>query len=299
MAKKRIVMVHGRAQQGKSSAKLAAEWLPGLVQGTGGTFRPGDHDIDFPFYGDVLDGYVTAMAAGPQDILNRGPADATPLTEAERVQIEILRELVADARAKGLIREDDARAVAPDPQVMERGVTDWGITHLLAKLASLIPGAQDTAFALFLRDVSIYLTVAQARRDVDRMVEKAIRTPCVVVAHSLGCVVTYEVLRKRAGQAVGVPLLVTLGSPLGVPAIRDKLVPTTWPTGLGAWFDARDARDIVATYGMDPSVFKPGEGTIDRAAPVHNGGADSHDIAGYLAVPLVARRIVAGIAALP
>jgi hypothetical protein len=299
MAKKRIVMVHGRAQQGKSAVLLAAEWIPGLVAGTGGTFSPAAHQIDFPFYGDVLDGYVTAMAAGPQDILNRGPADTTPLTAAEEVQIAILRDLVADATAKGLIREADLKALAPDPQVMERGVTDWTVTHLLAKVASLIPGVQDAAFALFLRDVSIYLTVQQARRDVDGIVGKAIDTPCIVVAHSLGCVVAYEVLRRRAGQAGGVPLLVTLGSPLGVPAIRDTLKPTTWPTGLGGWFDARDARDIVATYGMDPSVFKPGDGAIERAAPVHNGGADSHDIAGYLAVPLVARRIVAGIAALP
>jgi hypothetical protein len=299
MAKKRIVMVHGRAQEGKSSAELAKEWLPGLVEGTGGAFNPDKHEVVFPFYGDVLGGYVTAMKAGPQDILNRGPADATPLTAAEQLQIEILRDLIGDAAEKGLIREADVKALAPDPQVMDRGVTDWGITHLLAKVASLIPGAQDAAFALALRDVSIYLTVAQAKRDVDTIVAHAIQTPCVVVAHSLGCVVAYDVLRKRAGEASNVPLLVTLGSPLGVPAIRDTLKPTTWPKGLGSWFNARDSRDIVATYGMDPSVFVPGSGTIDNAAPVFNNGADSHSIAGYLAVPLVANRITAGVAALP
>lgn len=300
MAKKRIVMVHGRAQQGKSAKKLAAEWLPGLVEGSLDAFDPEAHDIAFPFYGDVLQGYVDAQAAtGPVDVMTRGPADNRPLSQAEQLQIEILRELVADARAKGLITDAEIKALAPDPRVMERGVTDWGLAHLLVKVGSLIPGAQEAAFAIGLRDVSIYLTSDQAKQEVDAIVAAAIKTPCVVVSHSLGTVVAYSVLRERPGQAKHVPLFVTLGSPLGVRAIRESLEPTDWPKWLGSWFDARDARDIVATYGLGPDVFTPGSGTIENAAPVHNKGSDSHSISGYLAVPVIAERILKGVKTLP
>lgn len=289
----RIVFVHGINQGGKSEAELKAEWMPGLIEGSGGAFKPASHDLVFPFYGDVLDGFVNAQAATESvDILTRGAGDTTPLNEAERMQAAIIRDLVTEARERGMITQSQMDAASPDPEILERGVTDWGVVHGLIGVLSLIPGVQSGAISLLLRQVSVYLNSTAARRAVDEIVQQAIKPPCVVVAHSLGSVVAYQVLRKRPGAAANVPLYATLGSPLGIRTIRDAIAPTTWPSGLGAWFNARDARDVVSMYGLGPEAFKPGDRTIENPQPVTNNGADSHSIAGYLAVPLVAKRIM-------
>jgi hypothetical protein len=289
----RIVFVHGINQGGKSEAQLRTEWIPGLVEGSGGAFKPTDHELFFPFYGDALDGFVNAQAATESiDILTRGAGDSGPLNEAEQMQAAIIRDLVAEARDRGMITQSQIDAVSPGPEIIERGISDWGVVHGLIGVLSLIPGVQSGVISLVLKQVSVYLNSTAARRVVDDIVQRAIQPPCVVLAHSLGSVVAYQVLRKRQGAAANIPLYVTLGSPLGIKTIRNAIAPTTWPSGLGAWFNARDARDVVSMYGLGPEAFTPGDRTIENPQPITNNGADSHNITGYLAVPLVAKRIM-------
>src|SRR6185295_12594356 len=65
-------------------------------------------------------------------------------------------------------------------------------------------------------------------------------TPRVIVAHSLGSVIAYDVLSEPALAGLQVALLVTLGSPLGIGNIQSKLRdgagrPNPVPTQLSAW----------------------------------------------------------------
>jgi hypothetical protein len=106
-----------------------------------------------------------------------------------------------------------------------------------------------------------YLRNAGIREKIDNGVAAAL-TPgveTVVVGHSLGSVVTYNLLRQQ-GHLRGwkVPLYVTVGSLLAATAIRSALrtfATTRCPECVSNWFNAMDERDVVALYSLDTHHF--------------------------------------------
>jgi len=107
----------------------------------------------------------------------------------------------------------------------------------------------------FFAEVARYLDAVDRTRH-DAVLEAVlaalhIHRPRVVVAHSLGSVVAYEALHADPG--VEVELLLTLGSPLGMPdVVLDKLDPApaagrlTKPPGVRRWVNVADRGDIIA-----------------------------------------------------
>lgn len=79
----------------------------------------------------------------------------------------------------------------------------------------------------------------------------------VLVTHSMGTLVAYDVLRNCA-DCPSVDTLFTLGSPLGIKEVQDELVATDqkkvdFPAAkLGRWFNVYDPLDIVC--GADPRL---------------------------------------------
>lgn len=142
------------------------------------------------------------------------------------------------------------------------------------------------------RDVWVYVTFGGVRTRIDTFLSAAIPNErCVVVAHSLGTIVAYNVLSNRATPANGVPLFVTLGSPLGMTSISNRLrTPLATPPGVGTWLNARDKRDVVALHPLDHDYFDI-QTAIEDYSQVDNFTDNRHSIEGYLADPLVARRI--------
>ena len=113
---------------------------------------------------------------------------------------------------------------------------------------------------------------------------------CVVIGHSLGSVVAYNVLCDRAA-APPYPRYITVGSPLGIRAIQRHLTsPLRSPACVTRWFNAYDPRDIVALRALDASTFdvRP---PIQNKGDVTNFTENRHSIEGYLADPTVAARI--------
>ena len=90
-----------------------------------------------------------------------------------------------------------------------------------------------------------------------------------MIGHSLGSVVAYEYLCRD--RPASVELLVTLGSPLGIPnVVFDKLTPApvggagAWPGRVAAWVNVADPDDIVALRKdlapLFPGTHGPGSG---------------------------------------
>jgi hypothetical protein len=113
--------------------------------------------------------------------------------------------------------------------------------------------------------------------------------PAVVVAHSLGTVVTWETLHQHATP---VPLFVTLGSPLSMrtfvwPRIRPR--PPRTPECVGRWLNFYDRDDPIAAR---PELEKDIEPNSSLVRPVtRRSDADGlwvHPAAAYLAQPGVA-----------
>jgi hypothetical protein len=294
MARK-LIFVHGRAQQRKDSIALKKEWIDTWRLGldAAGLEMPlAETDIRFPYYGDTLDqlaGGIDPAAAAA--VIIRG-------TDIEAGEKRFANAIAQHIQQK-FLTPGELAAVAGN-QVVERGPLQWEWFHgVLKAIDRFVPGASGASVALATHDVYQYLTNDAVRDTIDDGVMQAMEpgVETVVVAHSLGTVVAYRLLRQF-GQARGwrVPQFVTVGCPLGVKEIRETVMkwsPTCCPPCVDAWFNAYDRRDVVALYPLTADYFPrdpllPG---IDEYGDVNNQTDNRHGIAGYLDDPVVARRI--------
>lgn len=136
------------------------------------------------------------------------------------------------------------------------------------------------------------------RRFVDALTDPAVTRPHVIVSHSMGTVIAYDCL-KRVADCAPVDGLITLGSPLGLDEIQDKLQPG-WTRKDGypsekvalAWFNAADRLDPVC--GLAPSLardFRRDGASRVEDVKVDNGGFWRHSIQKYLRQPAMRRAL--------
>lgn len=292
----KLVLIHGRSQQKKDSAALKDSWLESLRRGFAGdglSLPIGDDDIRFPYYGDALYD-LSSGASETAEVIVRGPGEP----EANDFVREVLGELVGRALERANERGelgDEAMRTLEHEEVIERGILNWAwVQKGLELIDEHIPGASGASIALATRDVHDYLKNPGIQHIVESGIRKALPPgeEAVVVAHSLGTVVAYNLLRREAEtQGWKVPLFVTLGSPLAVTAIKRSLRPLQYPAAAAAWFNAMDPADVVALYPLrDPWFSVPAPG-IENHVDVDNPTENRHGITGYLEDPEVARRI--------
>jgi hypothetical protein len=159
---------------------------------------------------------------------------------------------------------------------------------------------------ILLRDVHHYLfnTDHSPRTDVHFQVQTEIRRrfvestsevtiqPHVVIAHSMGTVITYDLL-KRVAESAPVDAVITLGSPLGMSEIQDQMKPEYsshdgYASKAAQWFNFSDRLDPVC--GPDPRIGndykKSGEAVIADQI-VKNTGWFRHPVDKYLRQPSV------------
>jgi hypothetical protein len=285
-----LVFVHGRSQQHKNAADLKAAWVSAWATGLSKSnleLPLSDREIRFPYYGDTLTDLVGDVPeADVHEVIVRGARDDTG--EAE-FKASVLKE-VADA--VGIPPEDVESAVGED--VIERGPQNWEwVQGILKAIDHYAPGGSSATLALLTNDVYTYLRNSGIRDEIEGGVRQAI-TPgveTVVVGHSLGTIVSYNLLnREGSQQGWVVPLYATVGCPLAITAIKRSLRPIKHPACAPAWFNAMDERDVVALYPLDASHF-PVAPPIDNKTDVQNGTRNRHGISGYLDDEVVARRI--------
>lgn len=281
----RLVFVHGRGQQGQDPALLKAAWLDALKQGAQkvGAPLPSGLDVAFPYYGDALDRFTQDFATASEAHARGGNVSDQFLLFQAAVADELrLRAGVSDA-------ELDAE-YGPNPK--PKGPLNWEWVHaILRTLDRRGGGMGQAALETFTRDVFLYLNRVVVRDEINRIVAGELtEAPTVVVGHSLGSVVAYNVLRSDQ-RGLRVPLYLTVGCPLGIRAIRDNLVPLRFPQPVGAWYNAFDTRDVVALYPLDGANF-PVTPAIENYGMVDNQTDNRHGIAGYLDDVFVAKRIL-------
>ncbi len=286
----RLLLVHGRAQEGKDPVKLQQEWVAALNRGAakfGSALAP-RVEVAFPFYGDLLDAYAREM-----DIPLTSQVQARGEQNDEFLKFQY--EVADSVRQAAGIPEEKVNAEFDGP-VQERGPLNWKwVQAVLRAIDKNARGMNQASLELFTRDVFLYVTRAGVRDSIDRLVAaKLTEEPTVVVGHSLGSVVTYSVLVNDR-RALQVPLYVTVGSPLGVRAIRDRLRPIRYPQpAVSSWYNAFDPRDVVALYPLDSANF-PVTPAIENKNDVDNYTDNRHGIVAYLDDRAVAQRILSGL----
>ncbi|MFI1293781.1 hypothetical protein ACH4VM_36055 [Streptomyces sp. NPDC020792] len=264
-----IVAVHGVGNHtpGHSPEKIAAErgavWAAQLAAGLGA--EPAAVDLAFAYYAHHLRaGAPTAQGGADSALDHLGPDETRAI--AQWVDALALPEATAQGRLTVPLR-------AAVDLIARRFSLDGRLTRLFV--------------ATLFREVTAYLNGPDesARTAAREQVASVIRThqPRVVIAHSLGTVVTYEAL--HAHPDLQVDLLLTLGSPLALPhAVFQRLRPAprdsegTQPPGVGRWVNIADHGDPVAVLRPLKTYF-PG---IDLDLVESTGLFRFHGAAGYL-----------------
>ncbi|MGF0115056.1 hypothetical protein ACQFYA_01860 [Promicromonospora sp. Marseille-Q5078] len=335
----RLVLVHGRDLDGHDPDALEEQWLGALRAGlaaAGSSYRPSDGDASFVYYGDALEHLVRGgTGAAPPVTVDALGVDALGVDalsvdalSVDALGTDVLPGLPGDelrfvlAVARDVLTsagaDDD---VSPPPASPEGAAGDALVAALVAALAWVdrsMPGVSGAVLLSLARDVYAYLHDDAVRRVLDDGLASALDDgPAVVVAHSLGSVVAYSALSTAlsAGLSAGttraggdVPLLLTLGSPLGIRAVRDAVrsrVPLAFPAGVGRWVNVRDPGDLLALTDLTPETFPLPAGSrpvenlrVDNRAPWNHAAAarlDDGTWAGYLAVPSVAAVVGEGV----
>ena len=284
---KRLVFIHGRAQENRSPIMLKEAWLAALQRG-GHANRltlPTIVDVSFPYYGDEL----AKLSAESNVPLTSEPHPKGALDDDGFLEFQFQ---IADEIRKGANVSDEQVEAELGPQPTPKGPLNWGwVQAILRAVDKHAGGVSQQALELFTRDVFLYTTRAGVREEIDSIVAAALtEEPTVIVGHSLGSVVAYSVLRSDR-RKLNIPLLVTVGCPLGIRPIRDQFRPLKSPSPVLTWKNAFDRRDVVALYPLDATNF-PIVPAVSNFAGVKNHTKNRHGIDGYLDDTSVAQWIL-------
>lgn len=270
----RLVLVHGIGHQGLNSNWVIEAWMAALKA----VVSPSDfallkrQEIIAPFYGDVL--YVETQGTSASGV------EAVPMSVglAQEDELEFMGFALQEAASALGVSEAQILAANPSDEALEQGFPH---DRRVIALASALEGISPFQGRILLRVLSqafVYLRRPQARKKVDDIVRRAIGdSPCVIVGHSLGSVVTFNLLRETGPQ---VPFYMTIGSPLAIKAVQSALGrPLRRPDRVHRWLNGADRNDFI-TLGriLNASTFGPG---IENVEDVDNG-PESHDSNMYL-----------------
>jgi len=237
-----IVGIHGIGQQFRGGYALRTAWFDALRDGL---VRAGHsvaaealepQDLCVSFFGDL---FRPPGAMAVQD---------PPYTAAD-IQPGPERELLAAFLEAAIIQ--DPLLDAPQGAMGAGRQAAHVMLAQLARTPTLARVAQ-RAFIGDLKQVTAFLANSSVKMGVLARVQAGMDADTrVLIGHSLGSVVAYEYLCRH--QPSSVELLITLGSPLGIPnVIFDKLTPSpsggvgAWPGTDIAWVNIADPDDIVA-----------------------------------------------------
>lgn len=281
-----LLLIHGIAQGGKSREDLERSWLGALDKGLkkSGLEMPANVNVLFPYYADVLDKLVAEfdMPTGDRVVAKGGAMDTD--------YAQFRAQMAEDMRKQAKIPVEEVKREVGSEVAAEKGPQNWKwVLATLRVLDQHLPDAGNWTIETFLRDVFLYTRRQAVQTAIDKIVtDTMIDSPTVIVGHSLGSVVAYNVAVNRKPSVT--TLLLTVGSPLGLPAVRSNLVPLKNPSGNKGWTNAYDPRDVVALYPLNKKHFGVTP-AITSHGKVDNWTDNRHGIVGYLDDKLVAKTI--------
>jgi len=282
----KLIFVHGRAQAKKNPENLKKIWIESLKVGlrkSGLDLPISEKDIIFPYYGDLLDQLIIDYNRPVEGVITKG--SQSNFSDA-RFFNDFLVEVAlnSDVSING-IEEENAN------NVKEKGPLNWEWIHCILKAIDRKSYWSEMSLKKFTYDVFLYLTISVIKEEVQNKIFTDLgNEPFVLVSHSLGSIVSYDILRER--PELKTKKFITLGSPLGITAVKKHLKnPIKMPECIEmGWYNAYDERDVVALKSLDDKHFNINP-AIKNSNHVRNHTSNRHGIEGYLDDQQVAKEI--------
>jgi hypothetical protein len=290
-----IVLVHGIAQEQYSADLLESKWLPALAGGV--------RTAGFPDIADKIwragPGAIEARMAFYGHLFLRPGAQGLGAEELSPEQAELAEQLSLEwlERAETRASNQEQRRTAatelvylrPDPARQAQGARSavrvaWKSLARLRWFARLGNAVAERFVVRALSQVTRYLTDDAIRGEIQQIVlDKIGDDTRVLLGHSLGSIVAYEVAHRLDRP---LPLLVTLGSPLGVETLVLQRLrpPASFPSQVSRWVNVADTDDLVAAEPNLTNLFAvsmPRDAIFEGSYTVDNG-AEPHSAEFYL-----------------
>lgn len=273
-----VVGVHGIAQQFRGGYQLGSEWFDGLRDGLAAAgYEPvasalSRTDIRVAFFGDLFRPPGAKAGSEPPYM----PTDVGP--GLERDLLETWYEAV--------VQQDVSPAQAQQAKGPGRMPAQMMLNRLLR--SQTFAGVAQRALIGNLKQVTRFLADTSVKAQVLAKVHEEVDDSTrVMIGHSLGSVVAYEYLCRYRPSSV--ELLVTLGSPLGIPnLVFDRLTPApadglgAWPGAVPSWANIADRDDIVALRKQLAGLFLAPEGVSPIYDRMVDNGDQPHALDRYL-----------------
>jgi pimeloyl-ACP methyl ester carboxylesterase len=289
-----VVLVHGIGAPDQTAQKLCTTWSTALMAGlcaqgaeeAATDLAAGRLRVSMAYYRHLFTPYLAEAEHGllPPEQLER----AESFTEDVLLNAEERASEPAD-------RRDAARELEAFRE--ELGAAQ-GAGEVLRVLVGALGRVKPLAAAGFralssrgianLGQVASYLGDPVLReRAVETVLAQLGTNTRAVLAHSLGTVVAYEALH-RLDQPL--PLLVTMGSPLGLrTVVRERLRPHPLqvPPELVSWVNVADPDDFIAATVRLEKIVQDRYAVMAATRTVRNPGLNRHDAVKYLQHPEV------------
>ncbi|WP_329353785.1 endopeptidase [Streptomyces anulatus] len=291
MEQQHIVGVHGIKQGRTSRRELIKDWNKALNRGI--TALHGQDvvrsdprlipTLEIPHWSSLL--ARGADRLGPSDFF---PDDSTALTADEEA-------FIVEAMDDLLTPQERALAEELDPTTLGLPKLPPSVTRRAMVYDRRTPDGVVGKLITRLREVRFYLKHPNLASEVQEHVVKAFSddTATVVIGHSLGSVIAYDLIRQEQIAAPGtagtaVHTFVTCGTPLGIPAVRRAMnIPEPELLAMPAhikWLNVYDPDDVVTgAAGLALGARNVTDVEVD------NGNIDPHAAQAYLRTIPVAR----------
>ncbi len=256
-------LLYGRPEEDLSAYEGVLENSPEAIDGGGGALPPQPRTAEEAAFIEGLRAKMTTLSDAEIETAAPPPVPAQPHGALERVPLPwFIKKRFLDAYLRD-------------------------VHHYLFDVEYAPPGGTP---------VPIQRTIRQ--RFVDPLRAPTVTRPHIVVSHSMGTVIAYDCL-KRVADCAAVDGLITIGSPLGLDEIQDKLQPG-WSRAdgfpqekvSGGWVNLFDRLDPVC--GFDPMLandYRKGGAAMLEDVAVQNEGTWRHSGTKYLRQPSFCRAL--------
>lgn len=314
---KHLVIIHGRDKKPVCEEMLKLT-IQSLVAGLGRVdetaakkFNEGAIQLSFIYYGDINNGLL----------LKRHP-------ELKKIMHEIngnwyVKDDYYDEDMERLIQRLTSSLNAENYRELLQGQEQIALRDDLARTISPFVSLFDMSYRAIRRllpDLGAYLTSRVVGSEIRERLQKPLanalqKDDVMLISHSMGCMVSYDVLWKFSRMSEykhlwdkKLNIWLTIGNPLGEPSVSKGLYDSDepedgkYPTNIKNWININAVDDYIAHDLTMEDDFRPmlherlvnhiiDEPPIYNFWKDHMGRCNPHNLFGYLNHPDVAKHV--------